>query len=152
MRFEIGLGSVCCLLGQSLSAQTPERYVDQHKVTCPVHLQISRHCRWAMAPMARLCPRRGTERRYNLEALPLVLAFCSTMLAMTASDFSRVLLSVLCGVIGFVLSARWVRKHYLEDSRSDMEAVSSLRGVRPQTRGLHFLLAGGLVSSLCFRI
>ncbi len=34
-----------------------------------------RHCRWAMAPMAWLCPRRGTERRYTIsKMLPLVLA------------------------------------------------------------------------------
>jgi hypothetical protein len=30
-----------------------------------------------------------------------------------------VLLSVLSGVVGLVLSAKWVRKHYEEESRSD---------------------------------
>src|SRR3984893_1905953 len=36
---------------------------------------MSRHCRWAVAPMAWLCPRRGTERRYTIsKMLPLVLA------------------------------------------------------------------------------
>ena len=29
-----------------------------------------------------------------------------------------ILMSVLCGVIGLALSARWVRKHYPDESRS----------------------------------
>src|SRR5216683_1713294 len=30
---------------------------------------MSRHCRWAIAPMAWLCPRRGTERRYTISKM-----------------------------------------------------------------------------------
>src|SRR5882762_802740 len=30
---------------------------------------MSRHCRWAMAPMAWLCPRHGTERRYTISKM-----------------------------------------------------------------------------------